>query len=131
MFAAVRRTVAIVSLGLAWLFANGAVLDVVQVIAWGKMVRDFNRAGLTFEASVRKTLDGSAPCEICSAVQQAKKQTPAAPVEHSAQKLVLACTPADLPVVPPALEAWPAPDTLSAPMRSEAVPLRPPRLGYV
>jgi len=124
----VRRTVAIISLALAWVFANGAVLDAVQVFAWGRMVRDFQRAGLTLERAVTKALDGSAPCEICSAVDHARQQQPPETVERSSEKLVLACPPADAPALTAPAPDWPPLLAASAPSRSEAVPVPPPRV---
>lgn len=123
-----RRTVAIVSLALAWLFANGAVLDAVQVFAWGKMVRDWQRAGLTLETAVSKALDGSAPCEICSAVEHARQQQPPQQVEHSTEKLVLACVPADAALLPHPAPEWPPLLAALAPARTDAVPVPPPRV---
>lgn len=124
-----RRTVAILSLACAWLFANGAALDAVQVFAWTRMVRDFSRAGMSLEGAIAKTLDGSAPCKLCCAVAHAKQQQPpASTVEHSTEKLVLACVPVDAVALARPAREWPSLTAASAPMRSEPVPVPPPRV---
>lgn len=124
-----RRTVAILSLTLAWLFANGAALDAMQVFAWARMVRDFTQAGLTFERAVTKALDGSAPCAICSAVDQARqeqKQTPAE-VARGTEKIVLVCqAPAPLFFPAPPTD-WPAAFVSTGLRRTDPVPVPPPR----
>lgn len=124
---AVRKKLSIACLFIAWLCANGALLESAQLVAWTKMVHD-NARLMPFPKAVLKTLDGSAPCEICSTVDELRQQQSApTPYERAGEKLVLAC---ELPetIASPALDrAWPPALALAAPARTEAVPVPPPR----
>jgi hypothetical protein len=125
----VRKQVAILSLLLAWLCANGALLEGVQVFAWAKMFAGYTQS-MTVAAALRETFDPAKPCEMClgvaAAKDTAKKQLPAA-VENSTGKIVLALEAANKFVVAPVPEAWPPIATMAALSRSEAVPVPPPR----
>jgi hypothetical protein len=127
----VRQTLSITCLLFAWLCANGALLDAVQVFAWGKMFSENTRT-MSVTAALRATFDPTKACELCSTVATAKntaaKQLPAA-VEHSgADKLLLALHIPARPVFvsPPA--DWPATLASVPPSRTEPVPLPPPRV---
>jgi hypothetical protein len=80
----VRRTVAITSLLFAWLCANGALLDAVQVFAWGKMFAE-NARSQPLGAALRATFDPAKPCQFClgvaAAKETAKQQLPSS-VDH-------------------------------------------------
>ena len=124
-----RRAIAISSLCFAWLCANGAIWDAVQVFAWGKMFVGYVQTMGT-GAALSQTLDASKPCPICLTVRKAKatEQQQATPqTERSAERIVLACE------VPTALvfakndSKWPAVRGLAAPSRTERVPVPPPR----
>ena len=54
-----RRAISILSLSLAWLCANGALWDAVQVFARGKMVHEYSRF-MTVAQAIEITFDGSA-----------------------------------------------------------------------
>ena len=85
-----QRTFAIASLIFAWICANGAVWDAVQVFAWARMFAGYAHT-LPVRAALRETFDPGKPCEICMAVAKAKeaerKQAPR-PLERSTAKLV-------------------------------------------
>lgn len=124
-----RKPIAITSLLLAWLCANGALLDVVQVVAWSRMFADYNQT-MSVGAALRATFDPEKPCELCMGVAEAKdlerKQGPQS-LERTAEKLVLACeAPAKIVLTAPVL-AWPAARACAAPDRCETVPVPPPR----
>lgn len=124
-----RRAVAILSLLFAWLCANGAIWDLAQVAAWGKMFAGYS-ATLSVGAALRETLDPAKACELCLGVAKAKEQTtqrmPSS--TQDATKLVLAIETEAVAVCAPAVQRWPV---RTQPVRSEwraAVPVPPPRV---
>jgi hypothetical protein len=125
----VQRKVAILSLLLAWLCANGALLDGVQVFAWVKMFAGYNQT-MSVAAALRETFDPAKPCEMClgvaAAKDAAKKQVPQT-VEFSAEKITLAFETANKIVLTPMPEPWPPMVAVVPQSRSEAVPVPPPR----
>ena len=129
LFAKVHRTFAIASLVFAWICANGAVWDAVQVLGWARMFAGYSHT-LPVRAALRETFDPGKPCAICMAVARAKeterKQAPR-PLERSTAKLVLACETQEKIQIVPLPRAWPAvPDRIGA-IRREPVPVPPPR----
>lgn len=122
-----RRAVSIVSLSLAWLCANGALWDAVQVFAWGKMVHEYSRF-MTLAQAVEITFDGSAPCEICVVVDDAKQsQPPDQQVERSHERVLLACQAPEQVVLTIPEHAWPMIVHDRGRTRTESVPVPPPR----
>jgi len=125
----VWRTFAISSLFFAWICANGAVWDAVQVFAWARMFASYSHT-LPARAALRETFDPGKPCAICMAVAKAKeaerKQAPR-PLERSTAKLVLACETAEKPLIVPLPDAWPAVPVHTGSIRIEPVPVPPPR----
>ena len=125
-----RKKSSIACLFFAWLCANGALLDVVQVFAWGKMFAGYTGT-MSVVAALNATFDPAKPCDLCLTVATAKdtaeKQLPAAVSRASADKLLLALhTPARLIFVSPTAD-WPAALASAAPSRTEPVPVPPPR----
>lgn len=125
----VVRRLAIASLSLAWLCANGLMWDAMQMAAWGKMFAGYTET-MSVTQALRETFDPAKPCEMCRGIALAKdatqKQSPA-PEQQSAAKFVLALQAVDAPVFGPARETW---TSLRAPRlaeRSDPVPLPPPR----
>ncbi len=114
---------------LAWLCANGAIWDAVQVVAWGRMYATY-ASYLPAGEALARTFDGSKPCEICSVAQrgrdaQQQQQSPTAPT--GGERLVLACeAPAPLILTAPDF-AWPGVEHDSGLTRTDAVPVPPPR----
>lgn len=124
-----RRKFASLALLFAWVCANGAIWDAAQLLVWGKMFSDNSRV-MPVVAAFQATFDPAKACQLCAGVAEAKetarRQLPQA-VERSAEKLLLALhTPAPI-VLDPAPGAWPAVLASAAPVRSEAVPVPPPR----
>jgi hypothetical protein len=124
----VRRGIAILSLTFAWLCANGAIWDLAQVLAWGRMFAGYSST-LSVGDALRATLDPAKACELCVGVAKAKEQsatsTPAANSE--AAKLVLAMETETLVVSAPAPSAWLVRAEVTPPDWREAVPVPPPR----
>lgn len=124
-----RRSVAIVSLFFAWLCANGAIWDVVQVVAWTRMFAGYT-GSLSVRDALRETFDPAKPCDLCVVVAKAKApeqtSTPQS-TERATQKLTLACDSAELTVFVSPDRAWPEMGPPVAFRRVEPVPLPPPR----
>jgi hypothetical protein len=128
--AVVRKTVSLAGLLVAWLCANGALLDVAQIFAWGKMFAGYIET-MSAGAALAQTFDPAKPCEICLSVSHAKqKEASQAPVttERNPNKVVLALE-ASPPLAKAALPvAWPRAIACSGPTRWEVVPVPPPRV---
>lgn len=62
---------------MAWLAASGLSWDLLQVVAWTKMSVD-NASQLSAAAAVSKTLE-DAPCPLCKAAQEGRKNSEPAP----------------------------------------------------
>lgn len=125
-----RRPLATFSLLFAWVCANGAIWDAVQVFAWGKMFAGYSQS-MSVPAALRATFDPAKACEMClgvaSAKETAKQQLPQA-VERSAEKLLLAIHAPGQIVFENSPEEWPVTLASVAPVRSESVPVPPPRV---
>jgi hypothetical protein len=126
----VRRRIAIFSLFFAWLCANGAIWDVVQLVAWTKMFSSYAES-LPVGEALRETFDASKPCDLCLAIAHAKesdqKQSPQQ-LEPGTQKLTLAFdSPAAIFLTKPSAD-WPAARWTMHDPRVEPVPLPPPRV---
>jgi hypothetical protein len=126
----VRKPLSIVSLLFAWLCANGALLDAVQVFAWGKMFSE-NARTMDLREALSATFDPAKACDLCLSVAAAKdtagQEQPAQVEQASADKLLLALhTPARPFFVSPVAD-WPETLASVAPSRTESVPVPPPR----
>jgi len=124
-----RRRLSLACLLVAWFCANGAVWDVVQVVAWARMFC-VNAQILSVGQAVRRTFDGSKPCELCAMAQKgrdaARDQAPAQPVGQD-DRLLLVChvTTSFVPEVP--ASGWPAASDAVGVLRADSVPVPPPR----
>lgn len=126
-----RRTFSTICLLLAWLCANGAVWNVVQVVAWAKMFRDYSQIMPAAQA-LELTFDGSAPCDMCHIAQDgqdtARQQLPRDAVLGGGSEkifLIADCAPVAVLVAPDF--AWPGLVHEAGLTRTEAVPVPPPR----
>jgi len=125
----VRRILCASCLLLAWLCANGAALDLMQVFAWGRMFAGYARQ-MPAEAALARTFDPAKTCPLCQAVQQARKagrEPGPAPTPNAAVRLVLIAQELDA-LKPPAVPS----DRLEvismcAAGRRDPVPVPPPR----
>ena len=128
---AVRRNFSLGSLLLAWLFANGAGWNVVQVVAWAKMFHDYSQVMPAAQA-LQLTFDGSKPCALCVISQKAqdaaRDQLPREAALGGGDKLVLSCELPGPVILSVPDFAWPGAVDAAGPARTEAVPVRPPRV---
>lgn len=116
---------------LAWLCANGAVLEVMQVFAWGRMFAGYVHE-MPVQTALIRTFDPGKPCALCLAVQKARateREQPAVPPPASAVKLVLIAQQTES-MAPPAmpgnrLESLP----VRGAVRRDPVPVPPPKRG--
>ncbi len=124
-----RNKIASLALACAWLCANGALLDAVQVFAWGKMFAGYTQT-MSVSTALQKTFDPAQRCELCDGVAAAKEASrehqPRA-IEQSAEKLLLALHRHTPLVLERPSGDWPPSLALFAPSRTEAVPVPPPR----
>lgn len=126
-----RRTCSLLALCFAWLCANGALWNCVQVFAWAKMLHDYSRI-MAWQTAVEKTFDGSMPCEMCMMVDRAQHEQdqspPAQMIERDTAKVLLALQEAEPVVIPTPEFGWP--DTMNriGPERIDPVEVPPPRV---
>ncbi|HZZ20982.1 MAG TPA: hypothetical protein VFE25_16525 [Opitutaceae bacterium] len=125
------RRLASISLLCAWLCASGAMLDVAQAFAWGRMFAGYTKTESVVSAA-RDTFDASRPCSLCLAVKAARE----ASSRHSPEvqttdgsKVVLAFVDTGIFVDQSAARNWSRVPCSSLPARAEDVPLPPPRQG--
>lgn len=130
-FSPVRRRVSIIALCLAWLCANGAIWNVVQVVAWAKMFHDYSQV-MPVAKALEITFDGSAPCDLCHISQQgqdaAREQLPREAALGSGEKILLATESTTTFVLTAPDFAWPGGVHDAGPARTELVPVPPPRV---
>jgi hypothetical protein len=113
----------------AWLCANGAFLDVVQVFAWGRMFVGYARTLSIAEAAVQ-TLDPDKPCPICLAVRRAREaeqhqQSAAVPI--AVVKTLLAPVQNEPFIFPLIRPEWPDANSVMMVSWLPPVPVPPPR----
>jgi hypothetical protein len=127
----VRQKLSITCLLFAWLCANGALLDAVQVFAWGKMFSE-NLQTMRVITAFQATFDPGRACHLCVSVATAKdtarEQLPGSVERASGEKLVLALHATPPPVFLSPSADWPATLASVPPSRTEPVPLPPPRV---
>ncbi|MBA4136580.1 MAG: hypothetical protein C0518_04610 [Opitutus sp.] len=115
---------------LAWLCANGAVWNVVQVVAWAKMFRDYAEVLPTAQA-LRLTFAGEA-CELCHFAQAgqdaARDQLPRDAALGASDRLLLVFQAAPPLVMSPPEFAWPGLVPEIGRLRWDGVPVPPPRV---
>lgn len=126
-----RRGLSIFALCLAWLCANGALWNVVQVAGWAKMFHDYS-ALMPAARAIEITFNGSAPCEFChmsqSAEDTARQQLPRdTELGTGMEKLFLVTGDAVAVVLTAPDFAWPHVVNDAGLMRPESVPVPPPR----
>jgi len=127
----VRRLICASCLLLAWLCANGAVLDLMQVFAWGRMFTAYAHE-MPVETALARTFDPARPCPLCLAVRQARRAdrgpSPAAAPAPGVKLVLIAQAPAV--VMPPAIRGCRlVAGSVRAAVRRDPVPVPPPRFG--
>jgi hypothetical protein len=128
----VRRKLSLTCLLIAWLCANGAVWNVVQVVAWAKMFRDYSET-MPAEQALKITFDGSAPCNLChiseKAQEAARDQLPRdAALGGAMEKILLLSESAPAVVLAAPDFMWPGVADVAGLTRTESVPVPPPRV---
>jgi hypothetical protein len=128
----VSRRVSIIALFLAWLCANGAIWNVVQVVAWAKMFHDYSQV-MPATRALEVTFDGSAPCQLCHISQKgqdaAREQLPReAVLGGGLDKLLLLADHVPVVVLTAPDFAWPGVANDAGPTRTGLVPVPPPRV---
>jgi hypothetical protein len=86
-----RRGVSVAGLLFAWLCAQGALTETMQVFAWGRMFAGY-RQTMTWSAAADETFDPNKPCEICRMVcetRESGQRSPAAPLVRDTTKFIL------------------------------------------
>jgi hypothetical protein len=128
-FCSVRQRFAIAALVIAWLCANGAVWDVLQVTAWGKMFAGYSGT-MTITDALQATFDPAKPCKMCEGIAKAKGETNenVPNSDQQAGKFVLAIHVVDAPVFGNDPGAWVGGRLSSVLQRTDPVPLPPPRV---
>lgn len=125
-----RRHVSVFALVLAWLFANGAVWNIVQVVAWAKMFQDYAQV-MPVDEALRVTFEGEA-CQLCHVAQSgadtAREQLPQSDSFGGSDRLLLAFQAAPVVVVTAPDFAWPGLVHEAGLKRTDAVPVPPPRV---
>ncbi|HVT72502.1 MAG TPA: hypothetical protein VHD61_05150 [Lacunisphaera sp.] len=126
-----RRKVSVACLLLAWLCANGAIWNVVQVVAWTRMFEQ-NVTTMPLTRALQVTFDGSAPCDLCHLAQKGKNaardQLPRdAALGDAMDKLLLLADSAPVMVLAPPADAWPEAAETKGSSRADEVPVPPPR----
>ena len=115
----------------AWLCANGALWNTVQVFGWVKMIHDYS-ATMPAAKALEITFNGSAPCNLCHLSEKgentARQQLPADAVLGGGMKKLLMATEelAPLVLVTPDF-SWPGLVNDAGNVRTETVPVPPPR----
>lgn len=126
-----RRKLSVLCLLVAWLCANGVTWNVVQVVAWVKMYHDYAQLMPAAQA-LQLTLSGEAPCDLChfaaTAKDTADQQLPHDVLGGGADKFVLACQVPAPVILLPADSSWPGVADDFGRLRTDAVPVPPPRV---
>ena len=124
-----RQRIATGALILAWLCANGAVWDTMQVAAWSKMFAGYSET-MSIAQALRETFDASKRCDMCVGIAKAKdateKQQPAT-AQSAAPKFVLAFHTVSKPVFANDPGAWTTVTVATVRGRTDPVPVPPPR----
>jgi len=125
----VRRTIAITSLVIAWLCANGALLDAMQMVAWSKMFADYAQT-MTVGEALRETFNPARKCNLCRHVAKAKEaaQNQLPPLSEDSAKFVLGLQVVESPIFASEQEEWVVISVKRLAERTDPVPVPPPRV---
>lgn len=125
-----RRRISIAALCLAWLCANGAIWNAVQVVAWAKMFHDYSRV-MPVAQALKLTFDGEAPCDLCTIAETgkaaAREQLPREEALGATDRFVLSLQAAAPFVLTAPDSVWPGLAHEAGLLRTESVPVPPPR----
>ena len=121
---------------LAWLFASGGQWDVIQTLAWGRMIVGYSRT-MAWDDAMARTFDAANLCDVCEWVADGKTRDSAPGTDAPGELVAKARPPLALPpihVFVPAVSAareWPRPGAWRAERRRDAPPVEPPRAVVV
>lgn len=125
-----RRKISLLCLLVAWVCANGVVWNAVQVVGWTKMLHDYSRVMPVGEA-IKLTFSGEAPCDFCRVAEsgrgQAEQQLPHDVLGSAAERILFVADAAPVVVLPAPLASWPVLAAETGSLRTETVPVPPPR----
>jgi hypothetical protein len=105
------------------------MLDVAQLFAWTRMFAGYVRTE-SLASAAHETFDPAKPCAICRAVQKARDAAGkhgAAVTPDNSPKIVIILDSLTCSVSPSVRRAWPPALRVVAPLRSDEVPVPPPR----
>ncbi len=126
-----RRNLSLGCLLFAWLCANGALWNAVQVVAWAKMFHDYSQV-MPVAQALQITFDGSAPCELCHFTEKAqaaaRDQLPREVALGGSEKILLATEATAVLVLAAPDFVWPGIVPDAGPARTDPVPVPPPRV---
>ncbi len=126
-----RRKISLLCLLLAWLCANGVVWNAVQVVGWAKMFHDYSQVMPATQA-IKLTFSGEAPCDYChlaeSGREAAREQLPVnAALGADTERILFVADCAPIILVAAPDSAWPGVANDFGHLRTESVPVPPPR----
>jgi hypothetical protein len=127
----VRRPLSFLAIVLAWVCAQGAAMDAVQVFAWARMFAGY-AVVMDWSEALSETFDPAKPCEICGAIKtarEAEERAPAAPVSPEVAKVVLFVSAEETAVAPPSVPSDFVTRRSRASEWQAPVPTPPPRHG--
>lgn len=124
-----RQRIATAALVLAWLCANGAVWDALQLAAWGKMFASYS-ALMPVNQALTETFDPAKPCEMCVGIAKARgesRQKQSAIEQQVSPKFLLVMEATPSPIFANEPGEWPRVSGRRLIVRTDPVPLPPPR----
>ncbi|HEU5080997.1 MAG TPA: hypothetical protein VFT72_17425 [Opitutaceae bacterium] len=129
------RRFKIFSVVVAWLLATGSQWEIMQTVAWAKMIAE-NARTMSLSAAVSETLSGQKPCSMCKFVagaqQQEEHSNATVPATETTGKIVLFCY--EIPDAVPtqaAVNTWREFDLQALDLLRLAPPTPPPRSCHV
>jgi len=124
------RRISSIALVFAWICANGAIWDVVQVVAWAKMYHAYSQV-MSVGDALALTFDGSRPCELCSVSQAAKdaarEETPGEQDVGGGERALFVCEDFVTVVPHPPAATWSDGRVMANALVETDVPVPPPR----
>lgn len=125
-----RKMTAVTFMLVAWLCANGATWDVVQVLAWTRMFAAYSVTLPPAEA-LQRTLDPGKPCALCKIVKKARAAQPREGATKDSAKetdrLVFVAESSAVLTFSSDDRDWPGAVSLVGPARVDPVVVPPPR----
>lgn len=121
---------------LAWLFASGGQWDVIQTLAWGRMIVGYSRT-MALDEAVTQTFDADNLCGVCEWVAESKTRDSASGTDTPGDLVAKARPPLAMPPTyvffhaSSAVREWPRHEAQRAEQWRDAPPVEPPRAATV